>query len=205
MNNPLNNPNEKAYAMSDRQKKRFNPQDLIGLVAVVVATTAALAAIFQTQLMARHQAVSVWPYLQMFAGIAAKGQPTGEVKAFSFNIANKGVGPAIFETIDVRYKGEIMPGWRTVFQTVAEENNLDLEAVRRSISEANLDPGEVVQAGEIRSIIESDDYDLAALLARAIYSSRTVEVDVCFCSLYKECWRLVFPSSRPETQKTCEG
>lgn len=191
--------------MSEQRKKRISPQDLIGLVAVVVATSAALAAIFQTQLMARHQAVSVWPYLQMFVGVAAEDQQTGEIKAFSFNIANKGVGPAIIETIELRYQGEAVAGWRAIFQTVAEENNLNLDEVQRSISEANLDPGEVSQAGEIQSIIESDHNDLAALLAREIYVNRSIEVDVCYCSLYKECWRLVFPNARPETQKTCQG
>lgn len=191
--------------MSDQQKKKFHPQDLIGLVAVIVATCAALAAIFQTQLMARHQAVSVWPYLQMFAGFASGDQQTDEIKPFSFNITNKGVGPAIVESINLRRKGEPMSNWRVVFDAVAAEHGLDPTAVQRGISEANMDPGEVVQAGEIRTVIESGNSDLAALLAREIYVDQTIEVDVCYCSLYKECWRLVFPSSRPETQKACQG
>ena len=189
--------------MSDQQKKRFNPQDYIGLIAVVVATTAALAAIFQTQLMARHQAISVWPYLQMWAGIATTESELTDIKPFSFNIANKGVGPAIIETIELRRNGEVISGWHEVFRLIAEENDMDKSTAWATMSEASIEAGEVVEAGEIRWVVQSEDRQFAMLMGREVYADRSIEVDICYCSLYKECWRLVFPSSRPEEQTSC--
>lgn len=195
--------------MSDSEtrspRRRIGAQDLIGLVAVIVATVAAFAAIFQTQLMAKHQSISVWPYLQMWAGIAPDADDKSGIDAFSFNFANKGVGPAIIESVDVRYNGKSYPSLNGVVYAIAEENGINTNETPLNLSEASVDAGEVVEAGEARWVVKSSNKRLAAYMGRELYGRQTVEVDVCYCSLYRECWRLIFPSARPEEVERCEA
>ena len=81
----------------------------MGYVAVLVATIAAFAALYEARLNRQHQAISVWPYLQMWAAVSFSVDPEQNEDAFSFNIANKGVGPAIINDLKLIYRGKEYP------------------------------------------------------------------------------------------------
>lgn len=179
-------------------------QDWVGLIAVLIAAAAAVAAIYQTRLMARQQAISVWPYAQMWAGIAIGENRTGVDEApFSFNIANKGVGPAIIETVSVRRNGKDIRGIPALLYMLADENDVSRSDLHGKIAEASLDPGEVVQAGEVRWIVRAYEDRIARLAAIEVYQKQTVEVELCYCSLYEDCWRLTFPQAKPVKVGRC--
>lgn len=189
--------------MAKLWRPSFGLNEFVSFVAVIVASTAAFAAVYQTRLMAKHQAVSVWPYIQMWAGINTSDAGISEEPPFSFNIANKGVGPAIIENIEVRRNGEKLSSLYELMTIVAKEKDLNYTDVRQTLEEANIDAGEVVEAGEIRWVVRSGHRDLALALGQEIYGTQSIEVDVCYCSLYEECWRLIYPAARPEAVLSC--
>jgi hypothetical protein len=163
-------------------------------LAILVATIAAFAAIYEARINREHQAISVWPYLQMWPGIALDEPASKDYQAFSFHLANKGVGPAIIEDLKLTYKGNQHHGWQSLLVAVARESDMHGSL---HLNEAGIESGEVIEAGEIRRLIESNNQQLAHAMSKAIYADKSISYAVCYCSLYEECWKLVFPSARP--------
>jgi hypothetical protein len=103
--------------------------------------------IYEAKLNREQQAISVWPYLQMWAGISISDQGTVEGgNAFSFNIANKGLGPAIIEELELNYKGKDYQSWYQLTLEIAKENKLDVKTIRNTLGEAGIEAGEVINA-----------------------------------------------------------
>jgi hypothetical protein len=169
-------------------------------LAIVVATVAAFAAIYEARINREHQAISVWPYLQMWPGISVEESASRDESAFTFHIANKGVGPAIIEDLKLTFKGKPYQGWHSLLIAVARASDLEGNL---HLSEAGIEPGEVIEAGEIRWLIESKNRPLAHAMSKAIYADKSISYAVCYCSLYEECWELVFPAARPNQTNRC--
>jgi len=147
---------------------------------------------------ARLVAANSWPFLSYGAGWVT----TNGVKTADMHLSNTGVGPAKIESAELVWKG------------VAYGNNQDFLKACCGFDQAsgmpfdsNLVPYEVLRAGEHITFLgftQSTSPTVFAALQQAIVS-RDLELHVCYCSIFDECWKsdLTMLSLKPQPVPAC--
>ncbi len=161
----------------------MRPQTLIGLSAVLLSLCGLSIAIYEASLIRQAQRASVWPYVEVSGTINRD--------RISLRVQNTGVGPARIRAAAVTYKGETQANWSDLIRSVIRD---DTASVRVKINYTSLINGRVFPPDSpheniFRVVADSGVTTPAfiALLHDAIYDER-VDVAVCFCSVYEECW-----------------
>ena len=83
-----------------RLKLKWNSDKILSLSAMSISVFTLIIFIYQTNLMSKQNFLSILPYLQM-----STSHNKAE-NAFSLDIKNHGVGPAIIESVIIYYKDE---------------------------------------------------------------------------------------------------
>jgi len=140
-------------------------------VAAVIAALVGLLALFVSGYTAyiQHQQVraQVWPYLEA-------GNDDGNRSIYVYN---KGVGPAIVKSVQVRIDGKPQTTWANVL--------IALGVPPHDYVQSTLNPG-VISAGEqVRAIGIKDEERWKAFRNGAV---ERMTMDICFCSTLDECW-----------------
>ena len=177
-------------------KEKLEP--IVSLTAIATAVVAVVVAIAQTRLMSKestlmreHQRLSVTPSVWITRGMRSDI----DGGRFNYVVHNRGLGPAVVEDFTVRHRDEPMADWNAVFASVAGSED-SVASVRNSLA-----PGHVIPAGERVEILRlSQAPDAAFALYRA---GDELEISVCACSFYRECWRTVGLQSRPVAVEAC--
>lgn len=140
----------------------------IGLLALLVS--AYTAYVERQQVGAQRQQVraQVWPYLAI--GISDTDHSLG--------VYNKGVGPAIVRSVQMRVDGKPQSDWRHVFDALGfRVHHYTVSTISKSV----LSPHEVVKL-----IVVPDDAKWQQF--RTLYDR--LAIDICFCSTLGDCWSL---------------
>jgi hypothetical protein len=143
---------------------------ITAMAAVAIGVSALFVSLYETHLVRAHQRVSVWPHLQ--GGIAWDGD------TFRVLMVNSGIGPARVEGIRVRVDGIPVPHWTAFFQ---EAGIATAPFMVHQIS------GRVLTAGETVDVLLLSDPTMAAAAHDRWGAAR---IEVCYCSVFDECWIL---------------
>jgi len=141
---------------------------LIGVLALVVSGYTAY--LQRTQVRAQ-----VWPYL-MLANYDSEA---------SIKLLNKGVGPAIVKSMQVRIDGKPQHTWREVVTALGVERF----ALRTSTISEN-----VLSGGEVVPMLVFDGADSYRQYRKA--QAHRAAVEICYCSTLEECWLYVDDDAR---------
>jgi hypothetical protein len=143
--------------------------DRITAIAAVLIGLAAVAVSVYTVLLQREQIrAEVWPRLSFYyAGM------DGE-----FRIANKGVGPAIIETVQVSVDGKPVRDW---VEATSRLGLTDAEQLYSTLSGTVLSPGE-----HLAYLLPSSPENFAQIRAEV----GRMSLAVCYCSALADCWLL---------------
>lgn len=130
---------------------------------------------------------------------------TGTLKAdgtphVHLDIANKGVGPARIESLEVTYKGETVSDPRAMLNAILNRTTVPLHP---RIQTSNVTHS-VLAAREILSFV---DFKPEAFSAED-YEALRVGVEklnfrACYCSAFDECWMVETAKPRPAKVKEC--
>ncbi len=142
----------------------------IGFLALLVAGYTAYIQRYTADIQAEQTRAQVWPWLE--AG--------NNDDAYSVEVYNKGVGPAIVRSAQILVDGRAQPDWDHVLDA------LDVPKPR-TYSESTIYPN-VVSAGETVPIIKFADQEIYKRFRSAAVSKR-LTIEICFCSSLGECWR----------------
>jgi len=163
----------------------------VAIAAGVVGVAALAVSIYETHLMREQQRAEVWPILEAWSTF----EPG---RMFALNVANKGIGPAILKSVTVAVDGEPVQSWNEVLTRTLGTDSVDygMSAVT----------GNVIAAGESVTLISllSEDH------VRSVWeASQRVSLELCYCSVFKECWLHSLANLRdgvPRTEETgaCE-
>ncbi|MGB8909042.1 MAG: hypothetical protein WCC84_09865 [Candidatus Cybelea sp.] len=171
-------------------ENRLRVELLIAACALLLTGIASIASVYQAHMIARQFSsteqqfgATVWPYLT----IAISQTPT----TIQSSITNDGLGPAIIRSAAIGWDGTRSFGsWRdmaTVLITLSSppKARSGLSFVG---STSSLDPGDVIRAGESRSLFSLRGWNgfPEALERDAIRHGLTVSI--CYCSLLRTCW-----------------
>ena len=163
---------------------------LIGVVALFVAWD-------QAQVMRKQQHASVWPILTIDRSFNMKD----DIVSFEFWIENAGVGPAVLKSARLRAGSEELSTWNVLRDRLPEPLAETERTHSASIGGRALAPG-VNFAPYGLYWRDLDDPRAALRLLNATFSD--VSVDVCYCSVFDQCWigsSLV--DAEPQKVKTC--
>ncbi|HET7930599.1 MAG TPA: hypothetical protein VFL63_04315, partial [Rhodanobacteraceae bacterium] len=139
----------------------------VGLLALIVAGYTAYIQRYTAQIQTRQVQAQVWPYL--IIGINGLTQ--------ALFVDNKGVGPAIVRSVQVRVDGKPQRDWNQVLTSLGM---LKHDFVQSAVNQNVLSPGEELQAIRFPDKERWKQFHDAA--------TNRLAVDVCYCSTLDECW-----------------
>lgn len=162
-----------------------NPEMIIAGSALMVSLITAFVSIYSAFIDRAYARASVWPRLEI------QRSYTDELgkEFFSYFVSNKGTGPAEIKYAKLTYNNQPISKWPDylILRTggVAPHIQSHIGFL-------------VLSAGEKSTPLHVLDAEAAKLLA----DNDTLQIELCYCSIYNECW-LVDRANEPKQVAQC--
>ena len=173
----------------DASKGRSNNAPLLAITAIILSLAALFVSILEISAIRDEQRVQVWPYVEIKESYSGEG--------FSLTVINKGIGPARVRSVAVRFEGK-------------EYENLD-ELILNSVGEENAFSYDVYSSSNPSRSVMSPGQEI--ILFGVPWEPRTrlllerwgqnIEIELCFCSVYDECWNSRLGGDEPQPVAEC--
>lgn len=174
----------------------------IALAAIVISLISLGVGIHHGRVQERLVAANSWPFLKW----SSSNEQDSRGQRFAIFIANVGVGPALLESLVVRYQGKPVHGWFELLQEccgLEKQATLDLPAIGFFTGAA---PKGVLQAGEVATLISLWRLpDRPELWERLTGARLDLEFEACYCSILGECWKSDMRSMKPVHVAACKA
>lgn len=152
--------------------------------AMLVAICSLAIAVYEARMTREHDKLSVWPY------VTASNSYSG--RDYTFTVTNVGLGPARIRSFQVLVDGTPQKSWGAVARRFVAKPD-SMQSVYSSFGR-----GSVLLPGA-KSTLFAISPGLAAREFAQHASTPQMNVRICYCSLYDECW--VFDDSHNEDPK----
>jgi hypothetical protein len=190
----MNESTQGTSAGSGTRTRDIAMSNLGSLLAVLVSVVALGLGAYQTRLMQSQARAGVWPYLS----IGYTYSSNVDKDAFIWTVNNNGVGPAKVEYVTLKLDDKPMKRWSDAFAA------LGLNSSTLSMANSTLD-GEVIPPNTNRETtiqpIKLNEREAAKVFKLA---EHRFQMDVCYCSVYDECWIAHWQKSRVDPVARCE-
>jgi hypothetical protein len=184
--------NETDETASRARDSRLTLSSLGSALALAVSVFALALGAYQTRLMQSQARASVWPYLS----IGYSYTSNVDRDAFIWTVNNNGVGPAKVESVVLTLDDKPMRRWDDVLATLGVTTT-------PSTAMSSLG-GEVIPPNTNRETtiapIKVHERETARLFKEA---EKRFRMDVCYCSVYDECWIAHWQQSRVDAIERC--
>jgi len=158
---------------------------------VIIASLGSLFIIFrQTDLMSKQfelqrleQHKSVLPYLTLYN--------TNDSRNYSYTLANRGIGPALINEINITYKDSTYKNHdlRTFFNAViAKEDSLFYDYT--DIGHSSISKGMLIPANTSKNMVMHQTKNKEKIKSLRNWFNRKVKIEITFSSIYGEQWKL---------------
>ena len=165
------------------------------LTALGISALALAVGAYQTRLMQTQARASVWPYVVIGFNYADSGEHQG----FELHVENNGVGPAIVQSTVVKLDGKPMKHWNDVIGDL-EEHRAG-QSAQASLSGLH---GIVIPPSTNRDTDVAAIHTTDAALGKLLYEARDrLSIDICYCSIYDDCWTSHWLQRKPEKSSSC--
>ena len=177
---------------SKHQPPRFDRSDLLSILAVVVSLSALGVSIYearilreQSALMQQQQKASVWPYIEVMGSYNYNERV--EVR---YAFKNKGVGPARIKSFSMSIDGKEFPTYLELkeYFTKVLPGSHDLSVFYGGL-------GGVIAADEKEEVFYLSAENFPE--AQDIISQLKFKYEICYCSIYDDCWHLDSDTEKP--------
>lgn len=151
------------------QHRKITPEMIMAVSALLVSLVTAAATIHSAYTSRSYARASLWPSL----GAGVSFNETG----FRVLLMNRGTGPAIIQSMRVQYNGKPLQSWQQLLDQfdVKFHGNWGSSFASRVTLPAN----QMLEALSVKD----------KTLARQMYdASDKLKIEVCYCSVYDECW-----------------
>ena len=169
---------------------------LLGVSAVSISFISLFLAIANGRAMERLVQANSWPHVQIsFSSANADGTPHVHL-----DIANKGVGPARIETLEVSYDGVPMESPRAMLNAMLNRTTVPFHPRIQTSSVVH----SVLTAKEVESFVDFKPEEFSP----EDYAAITVGVRkliflACYCSVFDECRMADTSKTRPSRVQAC--
>jgi hypothetical protein len=200
-----NDPNTESQLRRDVQNasQRARATEIGSFSALIFSLLALVTAIYQTrlmqsqtELMQTQSRASVWPYVS----IGENDTRTEGKEAFTWRVDNNGVGPAKINSVVVMLDDKPYKNWNDIFHTLLPEEKT-FRSSQTSINGVVLPPS-LNRETTIELIkLETPSFAKAFLTAQ---EKKRFQMEICYCSVYDECWTTRISSARATPVPRCE-
>ncbi len=166
---------EISYPMSKLTSLRADL--VIALMAVIIGLLTMFVYIYQANIMSKQMHAAAWPYLEVSF--------SSSDNSFLISVQNKGVGPAIIKSAYI-----------TADNIRFSENQKKIDSLMEAITgKKHVLTGytnirsRVLSPGDQIAFAEFKDSTTAAMVMPAL-AKHKVQLTICYCSIYEECWKL---------------
>ena len=170
---------------------------VLGISAIAISLTSLFLAIQNDKAMEHLVQANSWPLVQVtYSTSNADASPHAHL-----DIANKGVGPASIESLDVTFQGRHLRDKKDLVDallkrtTVTEHPHVLSSDVVHSVLSAK----ETVTFIDFIPLQEYSPQDYAAITQ----GIQELQLQACYCSVFDECWIFDNKTPRPTQVKTC--
>lgn len=169
---------------------------ILGVSAVVISLVSLFLAIHNGNAMERLVQANSWPYVQVtFSTLNQDSTPH-----IHLDIANKGVGPARIESLEISYNGVVLNDGRAALNamlgraTVPPHPAVQTSSITHSVLAAK----ETVTFVDFKpEEYSAEDYGaMRAGVPKLIFRT-------CYCSVFDECWLADTSKARPAKVQEC--
>ena len=166
--------------------------NLTSALALAVSIFALAIGAWQTRLMQGQARASVWPFLS----IGYDYSSNTDADAFVWHIDNNGVGPARVQSVAVQLDGKPMKNWTEVLKALGATTpvNVSTTSFNGDVIPPSLNRETTIKA------IRIHQREVATLFKNAVDRFR---MDVCYCSVYDDCWIAHWQQTKVEAIATC--
>lgn len=162
------------------------------LLALAISALALAVGAYQTRLMQTQARASIWPYVVIGYNYA----PSGDGQGFALHVENNGVGPALVRSVQLSLDGKPLQHWSELFPLLMKHGTFDATL-------ANL-KGVVIPPSTNRETQIVAIRILEAEAAAAFYAARDrLKMEICYCSIYGDCWKAHWLDSHAEETGAC--
>jgi hypothetical protein len=168
----------------------------LGVVAVSISLMSLFLAIQHGRVMEKMVAASTWPYVMVrFSTSNPDGSPHVRLE-----VANKGVGPAKVESLEVFYHDAAQPGGEALLQAILKPvDKRHLPFLQSDVVNSVMAANDHVDIVDVQAANFAPQETEALRVAMAELSFR-----VCYCSVFDECSVLdTRKQLRPEPVNEC--
>ncbi len=173
----------------------------IAASAILISLVSLVVAIANSQAQEKLVEASTWPFIQIYSSDEV-GTDTDPKRVISMGLRNGGIGPAKIESVRMIYQGH--------------EVTSNIDFLNRCCG-ANAVPGHfghgmqantvspvVMTAGQSQAyLVLPDSPGVTAVWDKLDVARNDVELQICYCSVFDECWMTDGVSLHPPKVKSC--
>lgn len=168
-------------------KQFWNSEKLLSLTAMLISVCTLFVFVYQTNLIREQQYKSVFPYLEL-------GNFGSYTKDYGFFLSNRGIGPAMIQSIEIHYKDSVYQEDLAKFlrHYITEEDSI-------YYTHSNITPGSLIPADErvILANINRKDIEMGIRLFNII-NQEELDIIIEYESIYGERWRISYHEGAPQ-------
>src|SRR6478752_4678434 len=171
---------ERAPAAETTPPPRRDWNGVSAVIAALIGLLALLVSGYTAWLQREQVRAQVWPYIE--SGFSQSGRHV--------LMANKGVGPARIETVQMFVDGKPYKDWDAIFAALGLK--FDPPPPYSTVHGIVIASGAIIQQLAFRD--EAESRELSPLYPR-------LDIAVCYCSTLAECWQLDERETEPALQR----
>lgn len=158
---------------------------VIAIAALLISTVAAIAAVYQTRVIASEFSATVWPYV----GFDVTNSPSFT----ELDIRNDGLGPAILRSVKITWDDKPQPSIESVFETLTRHDPQTVRAILGAqragapmkLTTSTPTDGMVMPANSQHPVFRMEG---AVVVSRFRPKLARLGIALCYCSLTGSCW-----------------
>ena len=170
------------------KKLKLNTDKIIGLSAMLISLLTLMIFIYQTNIIREQSRLSVAPRLAFNSSL----DTPDSISYFSFHLVNKGLGPAIVESIDIIHEKK---RFKLDFRKFFKKGFPKFEDYGSIIQNMTISTGTAIsEKDEIKfvtySFMNKDTKDLLRYLEIEDKDKNPFEIEVIYSSIYGDKWKI---------------
>jgi hypothetical protein len=182
-----------ATTIDASNRRRLNVTQFGSVMAVTISLLALAVGAYQTRLMQAQARASVWPWLSIGYSVSDAGEKAG----FMWQIENNGVGPARVESVTLSFDGKPLRRWAEALGQLYPEGikGHDTAEINGTVLPPNSNRDTTIEALKILD---------AAQVKTFLAARDRFKMEICYCSVYDDCWKARWLVHKVQTVEKCE-
>ena len=172
--------------------KKIDPNLIIALGVLLTSFAALFVYVRQTNIMSEQSRIlleqtksNAWPHLSLDMWV---GDRDGKIVTYKFILQNKGIGPALIQSVKISYDGTHVENWAEFYKVLQVPDSIVTSQSTHNIH------ARVLAANGSMSVIDwstsegiNDNTDLAMFI---FDRGNKIKMEICYESIHGDTWKV---------------